>query len=207
MIHYFNIFSESHRYCMVNIHEFISAPAFFTFIVRSFTNKFFYSRPSISICFLAIASHPTWTIFPMQSIFCPPMSRTGMRTKVMLFSTEIRGRSFKFFLAPFAYLGNSIFWASATIRTFMVAYYRTILSFITLEIKKIFFTNRAVLFLRPLIIFPPRYLFAIFIFPFHISILSYVVELDKDYYNAAMKRLDDHKRQGVLFMPKVIYGH
>ena len=32
-------------------------------------------------------------------------------------------------------------------------------------------------------------------------------ELDKDYYEAAVKRLDDHKRQGVLFEPRAVYGH
>ena len=29
-------------------------------------------------------------------------------------------------------------------------------------------------------------------------------EIDKDYYEAAMKRFDDHKRQGTLFTPKAI---
>jgi len=27
-------------------------------------------------------------------------------------------------------------------------------------------------------------------------------EIDKDYYEAAVKRLEDHKRQGVLFTPQ-----
>ena len=30
-------------------------------------------------------------------------------------------------------------------------------------------------------------------------------EIDKDYYNAAIKRLNDHKRQGSLFMPSEIF--
>lgn len=31
-------------------------------------------------------------------------------------------------------------------------------------------------------------------------------ELDKDYYEAAVKRLNDHKAQGTLFTPKQVYG-
>ena len=30
-------------------------------------------------------------------------------------------------------------------------------------------------------------------------------EIDRDYYEAAVKRLDDHKRQGLLFTPKELF--
>lgn len=201
MIRYFNIVFQSDRFNVVNIHKLMNSAASFTLPLSTLFNFFFKSCPSISIFFLTVSTPPIRIVFSMRAIFCPPSRRANMRAKIMFNSfSKIGSRTLKFFLAPFTFFCSSISWACASGWTDIVAFTRAILPFIAYKACNFFVANNALKRSFPFVIFPSGYLFAFFIEPAHSHIITYLVEIDAEYHEKAVKRLEEHKRQERLFV-------
>ena len=183
---------------MMNVHKFMNTTTFFTYSLSPITDYFFNSCPSITICFMSITTIPIWMIFAMRTILCPPISRTPMRTKMFFLCFEISRRTLKFFLTPSAYFFSSIAWACSSCWTFMVTLHRAVFSCIAFKINRFFSTNKT-FYNNASFKFICSSALSILIKRFHSYSITYNGEIDKDYFNAAKKRLENHQKQGLLF--------
>ena len=174
---------------MMHIHTLMCTTADFTFIIRSQFNKFLNLLPFISICNGRISSHPVWVIFAMQSIYCPPVIRTLLTTKMMFNGgIEITSRSLKFITTIGTFFDNSVSWPSPSFWSYIIAFTGAIFSFITNKIKKLVTANNT-----------GKSLLSYMIFNSHNTKIMFLCEIDKDYYDAAVKRFNIYKMQTKLF--------
>lgn len=189
MVHYFNIFLQSNWNLVMNVHEFMNPTTIFTLIICSFADFLLNSCPSIAVLFLAISTSPVRIVFPVKSVLCPPSRRTSVGAKVPFLCFKISRRTFKCFLTPCADFFSSVSWACASCWALIVAFPRAVFTLIANKAIKFFITNNANCLMGSFVIFPT-----------HVGIITHDIEIDKEYYDAAVKRLDNHKKQGQLFI-------
>jgi len=160
-----------------------------TLATGSFSNYFFSMFPISPVCFGAIATRPMWMVYSMQSKLGPPCSGAFMTTKMMCpIFFEITRCPLKFLAAIVARFFNPVFGARSPRRAFIIARPGAILSFVTNEVGKDITANKASLVFLANIVFPS-----------HNTKIYNINEIDKDYYEAAVKRFRVHTMQYQMF--------
>lgn len=189
MVYYFNRQLSSNGNKVVNVHFFMNVTAMFTYSIGSFFNFLFNLPPVCSVCFGTITASPMRMIFTVQPKFRPPHSRTFMATK-MVFSGcfKITNGSLKFLAAVCTPLTNSILRTSASCGTFVIALSGAIFSMISLERYKFGIANNAM-----------YGFFTKMVLNSHNAKIHRIIEIDKDYYDGAVKRFETYKLQLKIF--------
>lgn len=183
---------------MMNIHQSMVFITGFAFVICPSPDFLFYSLPISFICFICITKFPKRMVLASWTIFYPPIRETTSRTKRMFCSSEIRYISFKNFITIFTMLFDFCSWASSSCWAFMVAFHRAVFSYVTFKILESFFAYFARHYHNAIISIGPSPL-AIFINVFHNNSIALMYEIDKDYFEAGKRRLENHQKQQVLF--------
>lgn len=169
---------------MMNVHEFMNSSTMFAFVRRSKFDYAFNSTPPIAVFLWRISTKPGFINLSVRTKHSPPIRRTFMATK-MIFNIlfKVPSRPFKFFTAKRATFNNPVSWSFPLCWAFVIAYLRAINPVITFKTYKFYIAYLTILCLALT----------------HKANIIKGCEIDKDYFEAAVKRLKNHVAQTTLF--------